>query len=208
VLIDATRPYDLVCPVPTRALALSLPQAWLTRWLPDPDRHALRRFDVGGWSSALNAALSSLEPAACDTLALPRGEVADQLAALLALAIGRDATFTADYRLGSALQRTLRERLHEPALTPQQVADQHRISKRRLHYAFAETKTTFSAALLRYRLDRARELLAEPRLTTLPVAQIAERCGFLDPSHFARCFRRAFGLSPLALRASLLGRRH
>jgi AraC family transcriptional activator of tynA and feaB len=208
VLINAAEPYELVCPVPTSALALRLPEPWLTRWLPDPERHALRRFDAGGWDAALNAALASLDPEACDTLALPRGAVAEQLAALLTLAVGRDATFTPDYRMIAALRRTLRERLHEADLAPLAVAQQHRISKRRLHYSFAAARTTFAETLLQCRMERARELLAEPRLTTLPVAEIALRCGFLDPSHFARRFRRAFGLPPLAFRASVLGRSH
>jgi AraC family transcriptional regulator, positive regulator of tynA and feaB len=208
VLIDAARPYELLCPVPTRALALSISEPWLAQWLPDAQRHALHRFDAGGWDGALNAALASLDPEGCDTLALPRGAVAEQLAALLALAIGRDPTFTPDYRLGDALLRTLRERLHEPALDPEAVARQHRISKRRLHYAFAQAQTTFSAALMRCRLERARELLTEPRQATLPVADIAQRCGFLDASHFARRFRGAYGISPLAYRARALGRSH
>jgi len=208
VLIDAARPYELVCPVPTRALALSIPEPWLARWLPDAQRHALHRFDAGGWNGALNAALASLDPDACDTLALPRGAVAEQLAALLALAIGRDPTFTPDYRLEDALLRSLRDRLHDPQLDPQAIATQHRISKRRVHYAFAQARTTFTAALMQCRLERAHELLSEPRQATLPVADIALRCGFLDASHFARRFRRAFGVSPLAYRAKVLGRRH
>jgi AraC family transcriptional regulator, positive regulator of tynA and feaB len=208
VLINATEPYMLECPVPTSALALRLPEPWLSRWLPDASRHALHLFQAEGWNAALNAALASLDPNGCDALALPKGAVAEQLAALLALAVGRDAIFTPDYRLIEALRRTLRERLHEAELSPSAIASRHRISLRRLHYAFAAERTTFSAALMQLRLERARQLLSEPRLTTLPVAEIAARCGFADPSHFARRFRQAAGLSPLAFRASVLGRKH
>ena len=208
VLINAAEPYELQCPVATSALALRLPGPWLTRWLPDPERHALHRFDSGSWNTALNAALASLDPDACDSLALPRGAVAEQLAVLLTLAIGRDATFTPDYRLIDALRATLRERLHESDLTPLAVALQHRISLRRLHYAFADAQATFSGSLMQCRLERARELLSEPRLSSLPVAEIASRCGLPDPSHFARRFRAASGLAPLAFRVGTLGRRH
>ncbi|MEY4761956.1 MAG: hypothetical protein RLZZ200_1812 [Pseudomonadota bacterium] len=208
VLINAARPYALRCPVPTHALALRLPGAWLSRWLPDADRHALRLFKAGGWNGALNAALASLEPAACDQLALPKGAVADQLAALLTLAVGRDPTFSPDYRLADALGRTVRERLHETGLAPADVAAQHRISTRRLHYAFAAEKTTFARALLEARIERAKELLSAPRQATLPVSEVALRCGFADASHFARRFRQLAGLSPLAFRAAVLGRKH
>jgi AraC-like DNA-binding protein len=208
VLIDAARPYALACPMPTSALALHVPEAWLTRWLAHPAQHALRLFGAGGWNQALNAALASLDPSACETLALPKGAVAEQLAALLSLAIGRDSTFTQDYRLVDALRRTLRERLHEIDLDPAAVAAQHQLSTRRLHYAFAAEQTTFANSLMALRLDRARELLSAPRLATVPVAEIAARCGFADASHFARRFRQAAGASPLAFRAAALGRKH
>ena len=208
VLINAAQPYALQCPVPTHALALRLPGTWLSRWLPDADRHALRLFKADGWNGALNAALASLEPAACDQLALPKGAVADQLAALLTLAVGRDETFTPEYRLLDGLHRTLKERLHETGLAPADVATQHRISTRRLHYAFASEKTTFATALLQARIERAQELLSAPRLATLPVAEVAARCGFVDASHFARRFRQSVGAAPLAFRAAVLGRKH
>ena len=208
VLIDAAKPYALQCPVPTHALALRLPGAWLARWLPDADRHALRLFKADGWNRALNAALASLEPAGCDQLALPKGAVADQLAALLTLAVGRDETFTPDYRLVDALNRSLKERLHETGLSPADIATQHRISTRRLHYAFAAERTTFATALLAARIERAKDLLSAPRLATLPIAEVAARCGFADASHFARRFRQSVGRSPLAFRAAVLGRKH
>jgi AraC-like DNA-binding protein len=51
--------------------------------------------------------------------------------------------------------------------------------------------------LTRYRLDRARELLAT---TDLPVQEIASSTGFADPSHLRRELRRREGLSPRAYR--------
>ena len=208
VLINATEPYELDCPGPSSALVLRMPQPWLGQWLPGAERHAVRQFAQEGWSGALNAALASLEADACDTLALPHGAVADQLAALLTLAIGRDTAPKPDRRLITALRQSLREALHDPALTPLALAARHQISKRRLHYAFAEAHTTFSEQLLQLRLEQARSLLVDPRQATLPVAEVAARCGFLDPSHFARRFRRQFGQSPLHCRASALGRKH
>ena len=45
----------------------------------------------------------------------------------------------------------------------------------------------------------ARELLAG---TALPIAEIAEQCGFPDASNFSRAFRRRYGVSPSSLRAT------
>jgi len=47
--------------------------------------------------------------------------------------------------------------------------------------------------LIRYRIDRACELLTDSDLT---VVEIARRVGFDDPSFFARVFRKRIGLSP------------
>jgi AraC-like DNA-binding protein len=55
------------------------------------------------------------------------------------------------------------------------------------------------AAFERVRLAQAAELLTR---TTLSVGVIGEDCGFRDPFHFSRRFRRVFGLSPTAFRGS------
>ncbi len=58
--------------------------------------------------------------------------------------------------------------------------------------------------LRRVRVDAARALLTEPQLT---IKDIAGRCGFDDPYHFSRVFRRIDGLPPTQFRdAALAGR--
>jgi len=49
------------------------------------------------------------------------------------------------------------------------------------------------------RLRRARALLLEEEM---PVSRVAQRCGFINASHFAQAFKREFGLSPREIRAS------
>ncbi len=211
VFIDSTEPYEVDSPQETRALALSLPAPWLRSWLPCPEHHAARVFSAGGWSGALSAALASLEPDNCEQLALPRDALADPIAALLKLAIGRDdvgrgagATSgrpaTARPVLFHQLMRTLRNRFHEVDLSLSTVAAEHAISTRCLHYAFAGARTSFVEQLVLLRLERARELLADPQLSDLPIAEVAARCGFNDPSYFARRFRARFAQAPLQFR--------
>ena len=59
------------------------------------------------------------------------------------------------------------------------------------------TGTTPKQYILTLRLEHARDLLLE---TDLPVAQVAERCGFDDACYFSRCFKQRFGASPRAYR--------
>ncbi len=51
--------------------------------------------------------------------------------------------------------------------------------------------------LNRYRMRKARELLAA---TSLPVSEVANRVGFPDPSYFCRVFRKLCGTSPQSYR--------
>jgi AraC family transcriptional regulator, positive regulator of tynA and feaB len=207
ILLDGAQPYEVECPEPTRSCVLRLSDTWLRGWVSSPERLAPRRFMSAGWSGALCAAVASLDLDSCDQLALPRGEVAEHIAALLRLALGpepRDST--AGQHLRNRLMRILRNTLSDPFLSPLTVATEHHISVRTLHYAFAATGTTFVEELMQARLQRARELLADPRYRDLPVIEVAARCGFIDPSHFARRFRRRFGVAPLAFRRAAADR--
>lgn len=55
------------------------------------------------------------------------------------------------------------------------------------------TGTTPKQYILGLRLEYARDLLLE---TDVPVAQVAERCGFSDSFYFSRCFKNHFSTSP------------
>ena len=58
------------------------------------------------------------------------------------------------------------------------------------------------AYLLDHRLEQAYRLLLT---TNLPIAEIAEQCGFPDRSHFGKQFRTKTGLSPAQYRAQRRG---
>ncbi len=74
------------------------------------------------------------------------------------------------------------------ALSPSQL---HRIFKRR----FGTSPINW---LRRERINRARRLLADRALS---IAEVGRRCGYADPYHFSRDFRRLCGLSPSPFRA-------
>lgn len=79
-----------------------------------------------------------------------------------------------------------------------QLAAHTHLSTSRLHALFrAELDTTPRAWLAQRRLDRARRWLAETRL---PLAQVAQRAGYVDQSALSHAFRDATGLTPGAYR--------
>jgi AraC-like DNA-binding protein len=202
VLVDCNAPYRLECLPTTRTVAIRFPQDWLKNWVPAPESLAARPFRSGvGWSTALSAALANLD--SDEELALPPGVVAEQIAALLALAAGPEIhASSGSEKLLKRILSTIRDRCHEPGLSPGAVADIHGISKRYLHYLFAHASTTFGNELMRTRLESARRLLSDKRYDALSVSEVAARCGFLEPSHFARRFRKAFGSGPTEFRAA------
>jgi AraC family transcriptional regulator, positive regulator of tynA and feaB len=205
VLVDSTEPHKARCPVPTRCLIVQFPQQWLRAWLPVPEEIVDRPLrPQHGWSAALAAALASLRPDDLDGLSLPRGVVAEQLAALLALTAGPTAPRPSSRdQLHARIVRTLQDRYYDTSLAPGAVASEHGISKRYLHFLFACTGTTFGTQLLRVRLQRAQQLLSDARFADVPIGDIAARCGFAEPSYFARCFRRHFGSAPGVYRTTL-----
>lgn len=203
-LIDGTQPYDLECPHTTSAAILRMPDAWLRRWLPNPESASPLLFSQGDWSSALCAAMASLRLETCADLALPRSAVAEQIASLLALAVGKGAAAESPRSLLRALIGTLCDRLEEADLSPSTVAAQHGISKRTLHYAFSAAGTTFVEQLMQLRLERAREILSDARQAPPRIEDVATRCGFTDPSHFARRFRQKYSHAPLQYRRAVL----
>ena len=52
---------------------------------------------------------------------------------------------------------------------------------------------TVHAYLIEQRIHKAMQLLRE---TELSILVISEQCGFANPSHLARCFRKRIGISP------------
>lgn len=85
-------------------------------------------------------------------------------------------------------------------LTLNQIAQSVNLSPSRLHYLF---RTQLGLPTIQYvkmrRLERARDLL---RTTCLTVKEIRVRVGLHDRSHFARHFKKAYGMTPHQYRRS------
>ncbi|HYM54655.1 MAG TPA: helix-turn-helix transcriptional regulator [Solirubrobacteraceae bacterium] len=95
------------------------------------------------------------------------------------------------------------KRYYHRSLTLERVAKALASSPRQLQRAYAQFgEGTFRDDLLGRRLDAAAELLSLP---SIPVCDVARRVGYRQPPHFARAFRRRYGVSPSTYRAESLG---
>lgn len=95
-----------------------------------------------------------------------------------------------------ALVHYLEQNYREPNLSVDTIAASMKISKRYLYYLLDETGEGVTQMLIRLRLERARQLLADPKYGHLGIADIAFDSGFSDLSYFYRQFRRRFGETP------------
>ena len=97
------------------------------------------------------------------------------------------------------LARTLMEMEQnlEAPLSPQDLASRIGISVRQLERLFrSQLGSSPKQFYMRLRLRRAYLLILQ---TQMDVICVAMACGFQSPSHFSKCFRSEFGISPIQL---------
>jgi AraC family transcriptional regulator, regulatory protein of adaptative response / methylphosphotriester-DNA alkyltransferase methyltransferase len=110
----------------------------------------------------------------------------------------RPETLAARRRL-YLLARVAVARHYRCELTITMVAEALSSSPRQLQRAYAQFgDTTFREDLLERRMAAAAELLIEQR--SIPVAHVARLVGYHHAAHFARAFRRCYGLAPARFR--------
>jgi AraC-like DNA-binding protein len=86
--------------------------------------------------------------------------------------------------------------LSDPELSPKTVAGACGISVRYLHKLFEPHGVTFGSWVLKQRLERCREQIADPRFQENKLSLISYNWGFNNPSHFIRAFRGEYGMCP------------
>lgn len=96
----------------------------------------------------------------------------------------------------AAIQVDIEFRLDRRDLTIEVIARLHRITPRYVQKLFEQAGTTFSAYVLRLRLERAWQRLTSSGEAERPISEIAFDVGFGDLSYFNRTFRRLYQLSP------------
>jgi AraC family transcriptional regulator, positive regulator of tynA and feaB len=87
-------------------------------------------------------------------------------------------------------------KLADPDIDGQKVADIVRISVRYANAILAEQHSSLHRLILSRQLSRCRVALEDPHQIPRTIAEIAQGWGFSDMTHFGRCFRAAFGVSP------------
>lgn len=204
-LNDSSRPSEIWMESGwTSSITIEIPKALL----PLPQRTIDRAFDLhlsnrtgpGAllWQFVTQLAADTNPYSSSDALRLATALV-DLVSAMLANAVEADDDRSPGTRTRGLVLRVkefIRANLHDPELTPSQIAAQNYISSGHLHRLFRNEGETVAAYIRRQRLDGAHRDLANPALAGTPVYVVATRWGFPRASEFTRAFRSAYGVSP------------
>ncbi|WP_457030602.1 AraC-like ligand-binding domain-containing protein [Kitasatospora sp. P5_F3] len=208
VLYDTARPYSFDFPEHFRSHVFQLPRRLLG--VPESDLRQVAGAavhpteGVGSvllpFLGTLAASASSYPASVGDRLA---GSVADLIVTLVAQLAGPTAADPSASN-GHLVQRVrdhIDRHLGDPELSPETIARAHHLSVRYLHRLFEGEGVTVSRLIQQCRLAACAGELARRSRTAPTVSAVAQRWGFVNPAHFSRVFRAAYGVSPREWRA-------
>ena len=119
---------------------------------------------------------------------------------LLALACGATPAASGDDVLVERCVETIGQRFDDPAFNIAALAETVGVNRCRLSRLFRERKRISPIEyLVARRLQKGLSLLRE---SSLPISDIAARCGYADPDYFSKSVRAVTGLSPRRFRGS------
>lgn len=206
LLLHAEPGLELCFPAPFQLCILGLPQSWLRPRLPAPAPLLNRPIPAhAGWGRALTALAAQLSPELLAQPAMPLARLTEQLGHLLALTADElNATVQApdhgENHLHQRLRLLIAQRCAEPALSASDIALAANISVRSVHRILARFGDSFTPLLLDARARAALRMLESPLFDRFTAAQISQRAGFKQQSHFTRVMREHFGAPPSELR--------
>jgi AraC-like DNA-binding protein len=109
----------------------------------------------------------------------------------------------AKVRLRTRIDRVIHQNIASARLDAARIAKLAETSRTTLYRLF-EGRGGVAAHVQRLRLERVRVALCDPAQSSIPIAALAERCGFHCVASFNRSFRRAYGTTPGEVRAAAL----
>jgi len=200
-IYDTTGSYEIANPERVDHVIVMLPKDQLAerglRLEPLMARH------VGGTQGIARVALETMRstyqelPAMSASAARGAGELIVELVRLSLLELaGRGSGATQMEAFRDRIRDFVGQRLRDPDLSLDRIAQGLNCSKRLLHKAFSDEDDTLAHYILRRRLHGCMRDLRDPAHAQRTITEIALSWGFNHSAHFSRVFRDQAGLSP------------
>lgn len=201
-LYDSSRPYELLFDGNFSQLVVRVPRTAFANRLVAPEWLTARSVDgSGGLGRIALSYLAELDRQLPQVDESARGRLCETFLDLLSLAMSsltEQRAEVSNVRLQQLyrIQRFIDDHLADPDLSPQWVAQAHRISTRYLNMLFEAAETTAARWIWARRLKRCAEDMTDPRHAGRTIGDIAFSWGFNDLTHFSRAFKARFGVTP------------
>ena len=207
VLCSSSEPYNLHFPSDYQQAVLSIPQSLLREMFQVPDDYLglkmNREVPIHGilsqFVNSLVQRMDLLEPATVQRL---EANIMDLLITSLEVEGGsnRPASLNAADKHLQHIKQFISLHLKDGRLSPDFIAQAEGISKRYLHKLFMDESVSISRYIQLRRLEECKRILSNPMMQHLSATEIALDCGFGDISHFHRCFKGQYKITPRQFR--------
>jgi AraC-like DNA-binding protein len=202
-LLDPALPYSANFSSSSRTLVLKLPRRELQTRLGKTRSMVARLIQSGATEDSLTSSFTAGLPGLTGDVHPVCGQlVASFMLDLVALSLAKAAEGTTP-RLSSTkamtilqIRAAIKAKLADPALDVQSIADAVGLSARYANNILASQDTSIGRLILTERLERCRQAFEDPVQSGRSVSEIAFGWGFSDLTHFGRCFKKAYGMSP------------
>lgn len=192
-------PFELEAPEHARQLAITLPCSALAGPRRDPVWWRQARTFLRGPSQILHASTAASIMTAGNLSVTERDLLGRQLTELIEMTIhASDMDPLPDIReeRRRGILAFIDRHLADPELGVTRIAREFGISSRSIHKLFEGEAHTVARAIWDRRLERCRDEMVDPSLTTRSITEIAHLWGFSDSQHFSRAFKQRFGVTP------------
>lgn len=210
IVYDTRRPYSLAFLSDMQQFLVDIPVAELDAyWGVRVDDLPLKIAPLGGVGAALGAQLRRtlrgyLQAPTFDSMAMPACTHTVLRTMAQSRLRGPEALPQSLLHILAARMHVARH-LHDPDLSPQDVARATGVSVRHLNRLFAREGTSLAEHIWAQRTAMAYRELMHPGAKPAAVGEIAFRWGFSSPAHFSRTIAATYGAPPSALRRKAQG---
>ncbi len=210
VVCSTAEPYELQFMENYRQAVLAVPQALLKEMFHSPDDYLGVRM---GKELPTNSLLSQFVISMVEHIDVLESSIVQRLEAnvldLLITALhsvagtpAKEVESTAVAHL-RRIKRFITMHLQDPRLSVEFIAESEGISKRYLHLLFKQADMSVSRYIQLQRLEACCRAFANPAMKNVATGDIAMEWGFGDISHFHRCFKAQYQITPKQYRIQM-----